>query len=325
MTEVISKKGLARVVSWSTTNPLVTPAYFPALSSTATGPAPVDLVRLIRDVKYPRVLASAYDVAPPVPGAEIRAAIREHRDARNAVFLDSGVFESFWRKDAGWSFDDFRRAASRTQFDVFTSYDGAVHRRGAASTSGYSKKHIQDSFALAPDALGLAIVHGTSPATLVKNVRAFVAEDVAFGGLAIPERECGPNVYERALTIRKIREILSDDAPRMLHILGCGHPQAMAAYVWAGADSFDSLDWCQVGMDNRRMSYTDLSLIGSLQCECRVCSNMTTDNLQRALLHNLAFYQEFVGQLQRMIREDTLKDFLVEHLGTTLVHQVPAR
>jgi len=318
----LATDGKAAVTAWGDSGALVTPAYFPALSSTATGMHVVDLMELVAQSGYPRVLVSAYDLAKASSAerARLKAAVQVHRKKGNIAFLDSGVYESYWKQDGGWSYDDFAIAASVITPDIFTTYDGAVHRGGPASSKGYSASHISSSRATTPEALCLAIVHGDSRDRLVKAVTEVAMEALVPNGVAIPERQCGPNIYARIETVRRIRQALDKLPGRpMLHVLGCGHPQAIAAYVLAGADCFDSLDWMQVGLDPLTRSYTDLAMIGAIQCTCAVCSRLSIDNPQRNLLHNLRYYQDFGHELQRMVREGTLQHVVQEFLGQKAV------
>lgn len=318
MPQELATTGNAAVAAWGPKQTLVTPAYFPALSSIATGARVVDLMELVAQAGYPRILISAYDLAKATSAerTRLKAAIQDHHEKGNLTFLDSGVFESYWKRDGDWSYDDFAAATGIIAPDIFTTYDGAVHRGGPASTKGYSAAHVTASRTTTNGALCLAIVHGDSPDALVKAVSNLVKEGLTPDGVAIPERYCGPNIYARIQTVARIRRTLADVPERpMLHVLGCGHPQAMAAYVLAGADCFDSLDWMQVGLDPLTRSYTDLAMIGAIQCKCAVCSRVAIDNPQRNLLHNLRYYQDLGHDLQRMVRDSTLRDVVLEFLG----------
>ncbi|WP_182212931.1 hypothetical protein [Stenotrophomonas acidaminiphila] len=48
-----------------------------------------------------------------------------------------------------------------------------------------------------------------------------------------------------------LRKALDDNGRYVgLHLLGTGNPISIALYAWAGADSFDGLEWCQTVVDH---------------------------------------------------------------------------
>ncbi len=327
--DTLASRGLARVVQFDRARPMVSPAYFPAVSGARLGSRPIDLIRLIVDSGSPRVLVSAHDIA----GMDLRQrnwvsrGVRRYRARGNLVFLDCGVFESYWLRDARWDFAAYSKVVHYIEKDFYAAFDGAVHQPTArASALGFSADHLTRSLSLESESQCALIVHGLNPDRLLKAVVAVVNHVVPGtrkGGsssvlmVAVPERECGNNVVERARTIAAIRRQLNRSRiTALVHILGCGFPVSIAAYANAGADTFDSTDWSEAAIDWRSLNMTDFALLGTTGCPCMVCAKFKADNLQRGLLHNLLFYQTFCRELQRMIRERTLGDFLLEHLGS---------
>lgn len=333
--EILHTNGLARVVELDHGRPLVTPTYFPAVSVAAMASRPMDLVRLIVESRYPRVLLSAYDVSRlnAKQRSWMTKAIHQYRASGNLAFIDCGVFESYWLSDRRWGFAEYETVIRRTEKDFYAAYDGAVHTTSArALTEGFYPLHVEKAIALAPGSQCVLIAHAVSPERLVKAVVSIVKLALrTYGGraripvlmVAVPERECGTHVAERAGTIAAIRRALDKvSSHALLHILGCGHPVSIATYSSAGADSFDSTDWCVAAIDWRNYCMTDFALLSATGCPCRACGKFRVENLQRGLLHNLLFYQKFCEGLQRMIRERTLRDFLLENLGITTFHRV---
>src|SRR3990170_4321846 len=81
---------------------LVTPTYFPAISSFGIKHSFRSLVSLFLYYKFPRVLISAYDwhFLPSKTRNEISPDIEKYR-LDSFVFMDSGIFESYWKTDHG--------------------------------------------------------------------------------------------------------------------------------------------------------------------------------------------------------------------------------
>ncbi len=326
--QVLHSAGRARVCELDRIRPLVTPTYFPSVSGASKGSRPIDLIRLITESKYPRLLLSSYDLGRFSARQRAWASheIARYRASGGHVFLDCGVFESYWLRDSAWNFREYAEITRTVESDFYAAFDGAVHHPSTeAATVGFSPSHVAKSIALRRDGQCALIAHGVSPIRLERAVAALVKlATTAYGSssplnvlmVAVPERECGTNVIERCRTIASIRRSLDlSTFPSILHILGCGHPIAMAAYCSAGADTFDSTDWCETAVDWRNFSMTDFALLDSTDCPCRVCDSFQVNPLQRSLLHNLMFYQTFTTRLQQMVRNNTLNDFLLETLG----------
>lgn len=328
--EVMWSDGLSRVVEVGANHLLRTPAYFPAVSGASMSARPLDMIKLVIDTKYPRVLVSAYDLAKLERKQQARVAseLRRFRAAGGFVFLDCGMFESYWLRDERWDFRHYEKVVHAFEQDFHASFDGVVRMPPVRGLSmGFQPLDVTRSIGLAPDSQCVLIAHATTPERLVKAVTALAKFALANRKgsiqtsplvLAVAERECGTGVAQRAGAITAIRRSLDQfEVPALLHVLGCGYPVSIAAYSSAGADSFDSRDWSEAAIDWRNFSTVDFSLLSATGCPCKVCKKFRIDNLQKGFLHNLLFYQTFSIQLHRMIRERTLDDFLLETLGAT--------
>jgi queuine/archaeosine tRNA-ribosyltransferase len=316
-------KDLARVLKISTKGKQVTtPTYFPAVSGAEFGARSHELISLVMNESYPRLLISAYDYSR-ISGATKKKLIGESSHyLRNGGFimLDSGVFESYWNEDKDWTFKAYENIIPKIESDFYFAYD-ILPERIDKSEPEYSKSVInyaQKSAKLRPADVCIPIIHGADPKKLVGSVKRFLQQRPELGSfIAIPERECGANLSERAGTITEIRRILNtlnlQQTP--LHVLGCGNPISMATYAYCGADAFDSVDWNTILVEPVELRIYDISQTELLRCKCPICKKMKDKPLARALLHNLLFYQDFVLQLQRMIRDSTLRDFLLQFLG----------
>ena len=291
---------------------LATPTYFPAVSSTCSLGPPEVFIRLLTEAAYPRALVSAYDCKHRIDGGLSKAAalLSRLQGAGCTVLLDSGLFECQVLGIEDWSADNHIVVASALQHDLLLSYDGPVPASGARGVPSDGKRQDDPR----PSPL-LRIIHGRNREAIVGEARLAVSEGASVG-IAIPDRECGPNLLERMRTVCAIRRAMNHrDELLLLHILGCGNPVVMSVYALAGADSYDSLDWVQGAVDIRTLTVTDPVLLPSTGCKCRICVDLPGPDRQRAVLHNLLFYQDFGTRLRGMIRDRTVSDFLQEFLG----------
>jgi queuine/archaeosine tRNA-ribosyltransferase len=78
---------------------------------------------------------------------------------------------------------------------------------------------------------------------------------------------------------------------------------------------FDSLDWTKFTLDEGEWVGRDFSYLDLLRCECSACKRPQKDYAERTLLHNLAFYQEFMLRIQGWIRNGYLSSVLEKRLG----------
>src|SRR5207244_8880784 len=92
---------------------------------------PDDLLRLIAASSYPRLLLSAYDISSLTgPRAlEVSRRLAKYRKEGGSVLLDSGLFESIWKDDGGWTFGRYAEVVKKFTIDFFCSYDGPAKRR----------------------------------------------------------------------------------------------------------------------------------------------------------------------------------------------------
>jgi queuine/archaeosine tRNA-ribosyltransferase len=320
---VHQSKELSRVLRISTKGKqLTTPTYFPAVSGAEFGTRSHELISLVMNSSYPRLLISAYDYSK-IGGKDKKKLIGESSHyLRNGGFimLDSGVFESYWKDDNSWSFKTYQRVIPTIESDFYFAYDILPERSNKSDTEYFKSvtSHARRSASLRRNDVCTPILHGANPKKLLALVRQFIHEYPQLCSfMAIPERECGNNLSERAATISEIRRAMDSEnlQQSLLHVLGCGNPISMATYVYCGADTFDSVDWNKILIEPVELRIYDISQTDLLRCKCQICQKMRDVPLARALMHNLLFYQEFVLQLQRMIRDGTLRDFLLQFIG----------
>lgn len=178
------------------------------------------------------------------------------------------------------------------------------------------------------DKLGFVpILHGTTSNKLVSLVRWFVKEKPDLCNfIAVPERDCGVNIIEKAQTIGKIRKILDDEDTnnysRILHILGCGNPISLLLFSFYGANTFDSLDWISNAIDSDRLVVDDFSFLELIDCNCSICTDANRCYTEKVFLHNLLFYQNYVLGIQSLISNDGIRESLNQRVGQNILEKI---
>lgn len=325
---IYESKGLSRVTEVSLNQKtLITPTYFPAVSSYGTKYLFHSLVRLLIVYSYPRVLVSAYDLhfLPEKEKKLLLQEISEYSKKGSFVFLDSGVYESSWRNDLEWTYDLYKALISQVGFDFYSSFD--VLLSGKNKTEEFEEetfKTILASYSLSSGWGFVPILHGSNPDQLISLVAKFVKTypdlcDI----IAVAERDCGKDIVEKARTIKKIRRILNENnRRRILHILGCGNPISLILFSYYGADMFDSLDWIKYVIDRRRLTINDFSHLKLIDCNCSICSGVKRDYTETVLLHNLLFYQDYMSRIRSLIRKDEIFEFIIQHIGQGILKKI---
>ena len=301
---------------------LITPAYFPAISSFDIKYSFRSLIRHF--TYYTKVLISAYDLyfLPKKIRDEVYAEIGKIP----FIFLDSGIFEASRKGDKRWKIELQKNVMSKIKFDFHSSFDllptkpstnfvettidGILRSREQCSKAGF-----------------VPIVHG-SPKGLLDTIGKLAKNypDLC-NFVAVAERDCGDSIIKQARTVHRIRNLLDSgekcNHSRILHLLGCGDPLSILLFTYAGANSFDSLDWIKRACDPDRLRLIDFSHLDLLNCDCIFCSGGQKKNyVERVLMHNLWFYQSYAQQIKTYIQENTLEQLLKRYFSRKLLDKV---
>ncbi|HXG13563.1 MAG TPA: hypothetical protein VNK25_00325 [Candidatus Nitrosotenuis sp.] len=306
---------------------LVTPTYFPSISSVATRLPLEPLVQSIVRSGYPRLLVSAYDLAGLSRENYNRISRMLDRFSKENNFLltDSGSFESYWFRDKRWNFKKYKTVVNKIKSDFFTSFDNIPDSHADYSDIlRLTHQNAKNSSKLMKDNHCITICHGQSPEQIQKLVKKLSTNNSELCRIiAIPERSCGKTLHDKIKTVQKIRNILDNDkTENVLHILGCGNPLSMALFAMAGADIFDSIDWSRWVVDLRSLGFTDFANLSLTDCMCKVCRMKNMDPILRAILHNLLFYQDFVLELQQSIILKDELNFLRKYVDQKTVSKI---
>ena len=308
-----------------------TPIYFPSISSYGLRFTLWDLLHFLEFHSRPFALVSAYDLyrLEEEKRAELFSKIKRYME-KGVLFLDSGGYESSWKEDQRWDIDSYKSMMDRMRkfpVDVYSSFDS--FKGDSMSDGDYEKQtynNILESSVYLKNNFFVPILHQTTPVKLVSLVGRFVKKYPQLcDWIAVAERDCGAGLEDRMETIVLIRKILDDgNSKKFLHILGCGDPRSILAFSYCGVDSFDSTDWAKRVMNPSNHSSHHLSHLNLIDCTCYVCtsSKFGGDYYEKVLLHNLLYYQLFMDNIQSLIQNDILRDYLVEHIGDKVVKQL---
>lgn len=294
----------------------ITPTYFPSVSSQGVRYSVDSYVDLLVEHQFPFLLVSSYDLDRELMSNDLVKKINKFSDNGNILFVDSGMYESTWKRDPNWLFDNYRETISVVKCDLYSSFDIFP-----GSNEGYSNfmkrtiRAIRKSRALESRGELVPIVHGENPQELFKAVKKVLrAFDFELRIISVPERETGQDIIERARLLRRIRKLLDQqDQDTILHLLGCGDPISLVLFIYCGVDSFDSLDWLKFALDPDELRMRHFSHSVLIDCNCPYCSNNHYSTFFQVLLHNLYFYQGFMDCVGKKIIANEFEDF-VENL-----------
>jgi len=286
------------------------PCFFPSVSSVKTNLMPIDYVELLDAAAHPLFLVSAYDIALCADAHRPRmdAVLARSKERGSVILMDCGNYEGFWKHDAGWQPDKFHAISSASQHHLCFCYD---NQEPPDNSESIAKDVVVSVLRDQEHALGTVapIVHGATE--LLPDAARMVVEQLYPVILAVPERALGEGIVERTRTVRRIREALSTlQVYCPLHLLGTGNPLSIIAYSLAGADSFDGLEWCQTVVDHETGRLFHFQQWDLFRHQTEWGSNDALPYIQSVLMHNLEFYQQFMGHLHESMTNGASKDFL---------------
>jgi len=302
-----------------------TPAYFPSISSAATRLQLIPLIHLCTDNNYPRLLVSAYDLHHNYAQQKSIIPTLKNYSKQNFLFVDSGTFEGYWLHDNRWNYSKYAKMTKQLSGDFYTSFDeipspDSTDNEILSDVSNFAKK----SSKLSKNSKCITVAHGNSPSQLISVVTKLAQKHKeSLSVISIPERDCGKTLELKISTIKKIRKILSKENPvNLLHVLGCGNPLSIALFSYAGADSFDSVDWSRWTIDPKTLQFADLNHLPLIHCSCKICKRKKSDPVSRTLLHNLLFYKEFMDSLRMNISKNNGLEFLSEYFDRKILSKI---
>lgn len=284
------------------------PNVFMSVSSHETQFDPVDALSALRVHATSSILVSAYDLIHSESRADMIDEIQAYRDKGGFVLIDSGNYEAHRLKDVSWKPSHLKRVLIDTPHDWAFCFDNMkpsdkfdVAVRQVVKAVERDAKHTHAKM--------LPIVHvkqnDAGLARLPRIIRA-ISEHLHPPIIAIPERELGAGLAQRALTVRQIRDEL-DKLPyyQSIHLLGTGNPWSIAVLAAAGADTFDGLEWCRFAVDpelERLHHFQHFDFFRTKRIRSDFMDVVDADEdigyAGKVAFHNLEYYGEF-GRVMR--------------------------
>lgn len=289
---------------------LPTPVFFPSISTIKTALSPAQYLATLHSLRAlkKQFLVSAFDLCRSADGSELEKCLTDAQAADVIVLMDSGNYESFWKDEqTDWSQSDFHDVLKRFTCDFAFGFD----EQNPPENEDAHVKLVVERWQLDQRAAGerviVPIVHGT--AVTLPNLCARIARETQVPMIAVAERRIGDGVFERTQTILTLREKLNSTGQYVgLHLLGTGNPISIALYSWAGADSFDGLEWCQTAVDHDTGLLFHLSQSDFFKQQT-LWGDEDISFHSRALAHNLTFYADWMQRLRNAVYEGNVINF----------------
>jgi len=285
---------------------LVTPAFFPSISTYGIKLPLQYVTSLVKQYKFPRILVSCYDIH------HFSNEFNFLHEFENITFFDSGLYESYWLKDNNWNINDYQSVLSKFTPDFYTSFDYIP--TGEVTSNHYFEETV-DLIKKSENTLGsffLPVLHPyvninflTMTDKMVEN------EKVDFNGISISEKDLGRDIISIIKNLKSIKKLLSKkDKTILVHILGCGHPLNMLIYSSLGVDIFDSRSWSNSIINENNLMMYPSSYLDGIDCTCDICKQQELDYTTKSLLHNIISYEKITNNIKNWIENGEIYDML---------------
>jgi len=293
-----------------------TPFFFPAISSVKTNFSMEEYLSLIQKIGYPSFLVSSYDMyhSDKDKKNEILKIVSEATARDFITLLDSGHYEAFWYCDNTWSFKMLEYILSKISIDFCFSYD--IFWDEKKKKQEYLRETITSiakTAGMQKSGATIPLLHSRSdyfPSFAQKIVEGINPEIIA-----VPERELGAGIFERAKTVREIRKALDDTNRQIpLHLLGTGNPISILIYSMCGADLYDGLEWCQTVVNPETGHLFHFTQKDLFDCGCKACKLKEITYPMQTMAHNLLFYEEFIETIRSSIQDGKEVQLLDKYL-----------
>jgi hypothetical protein len=298
------------------------PCFFPSISSAAKNVLePLDHLRVVVSLGFPQFLISAYDLgtATRADKNQLQRLMLQAAQKGQVVLLDSGLYEKRWLNTTGWTKARFRQVLRQAPCHIAFCYDEPDPPSGVRTISSQIVDALQADKTKSRFDVIAPIVH-SNKAAVMPEVCTRVARAIDVPLIAVPERELGEGILECASSIRRIRSALNGLGKYIpLHVLGTGNPLSILAYTWAGADSFDGLDWCQTAADHANARLYHSLQLDFFRGQSAFAEDLEMSYMTRLLAHNLQFYGSWMAQIQTKIASTGLEQMLDDYLPKDFV------
>jgi queuine/archaeosine tRNA-ribosyltransferase len=252
----------------------------------------------------------------------LKRLLRRAARKRRIVLMDSGNYEAYWHHDErSWNGRKLLSVLRDSAFQLAFAFDELRPPRRVVTAVKTVESSVLRAQKVAGNGTVVPIVHGEK-ARLPSLVRE-VANRLAPILIAVPERELGDGLMERAATIAVIRAKLNELNQKYycLHVLGTGNPLSILVYSICGADTFDGLEWCQTvaDTDTARLYHFAHWDLFTRQCGLDLTAMPYPT---RVLIHNLWFYSQWLDRVRWAVRTGHGMALVEEYLPKDAAAQV---
>ncbi len=289
---------------------LATPVFFPSISTVKTALQPAEYLATLYSLREmnKQFLVSAFDMGRSGNGDGLAKWLAAAHEAGATILMDSGNYESYWKEEqARWRQENFHDALQRFSCSFAFGFDEQFPPTDLDTHAELVIERWRQDQAAAGDRIIVPIVHENIER--LPSLCARIAQETGVPMIAVAERRLGSGVFERTRSVMVLREVLDSIGRYVgLHLLGTGNPISLALYSWAGADSFDGLEWCQTVVDHE----TGLLFHFSQSDFFRKQTAWGDDDLSfqaRTLAHNLAFYADWMDRLREAVNDGDVLNF----------------
>ncbi|MBA7611355.1 Queuine tRNA-ribosyltransferase catalytic subunit 1 [subsurface metagenome] len=301
-----------------------TPFFFPAISSVKTNFEIGECLKLIKKIGYPGFLVSSYDIynAGEKEKNKLLGIISESTEGETLTLLDSGNYEAFWSNDKEWRFQNLESVLDKISVDFCFSFDIFWNERKNV------KQHVKETVTSIAKTAG-AQKSGTTIPLLHSDSKSFpeivrrVVEGINPEVIGVPERELGSSIFERATTVKRIRDELDKTNRQIpLHLLGTGNPISILIFTLCGADIYDAIEWCKTVVDPETCHLFHFAQKELIDCNCSACKVKDVAYHTQTMAHNLIFYKKFTEKIRASIEKNEIDQVLDACLGSRNTEKV---
>lgn len=301
------------------------PAFFCSVSSHETQLRPDAATRALELMECKTVLASAYDIWQREYKSKMVRGLKRLQRGGSVVMLDSGNYEAYRKKDRDWSKSRFRSVLALDCADYVFCFDNLRPPVSVARNVEDVLSRVALDQSYAKNAKVLPIVHiptrkGQFHTAAAPELFYRIAERIRPDLIAVPERELGSGIVEKARTVSQIRSRLNElDRYQGIHLLGTGNPLSVAVLAAAGADTFDGLEWCRTAADHETGLLYHFQQYDFFKQQTRSSASAIARNaVDRAevsynaqvAFHNLEFLRGWIDELQKDIAHERVDRLL---------------
>lgn len=310
--------------------PLDTPSFFYSISSHETRLSPEAAMQMLYTYNVRNILLSTYDIyfSERHQRNKLYRLLEKFRNRGAVVFLDSGFYEATRKGNEEWSYENYSSIVKEAPFDFFFSYDETDNLLFPGNVKNVVEnvltRYKQDCTLCNRPVIPILHVpknqEGLNNISLIPECLYEIAKEVAPPIIAVPERELGNGIFERARTIFKARSALGQlKNYQKLHILGTGDPFAIGIFLLAGADSFDGLEWCKYVFNRENGQFFHFHQFEFVKYQSEYSSSELTRDIQndpnypfltKAIAHNIDFFNEWIVEMTERYRAGKLDIFL---------------